>query len=624
MFLKKSRFTKNGKTYSYYKIVETYKDEAGSHKHRIVKHLGKLSDEEAAEVRQVLKEQGKRLHGKQTGVSRGEDDEPAYVQRRAAQIVVLLDTQMLIYQPYAQKEWNVTEDEMLLLVREGEGELYMDGKKIALHYGLVVYAPAGSGMHVVNTSGGVLQLDRMTIEAATKSSTPSGRGDYRSDRLPPIVQEPVQLKTPYRALQLFKELHEWDESGEPWNPIKRQLLFYKLLDLIIRCVQDASPIASDHSNVIDQAIEIIHKNYSYNLTRDQLAEQLGVSPEHFSRLFKKERGMSFIDYLQQLRIEKSRELLLLSKSNVQVVANQVGFQNPFYFSRKFKQLVGVSPSAYIHQPKRYVTLDAGITSCLLTLGVVPRAGIITDWMAEHYKSLLDKADFLPIQGLDKGSIQLLSELQPDLIFCNVHKQDNASIAKLGPVAAIDLEKVHWREQLRYIAEVAGKQQEAEEWLRAFEMRLTQARMKLARSLNGCQETFAIMKVVSGKMYMYGDARSMGGPMLYRELQLPPPTAVKERIIDQGLLNVCVTAADLCEYSADHLFLINYESNWTDSAKSFKSHPNWKKLAAVINNKVYEVNREQFYGFDPLSLELQMQEILKRVLPESPSRSKSQL
>ncbi|RKN81942.1 helix-turn-helix domain-containing protein [Paenibacillus ginsengarvi] len=612
MFLKKSQFTKSGRTYSYYKIVETYKDGAGCHKHRVVKHLGKLSDEEAANIRQVLKEQRKRLNGIQNRAIRSEADDPAYLQRNA-QIAVLLETKMLAYEPYAQKEWNVTEADMLLLVREGTGELYMDGKKIELRYGLVVYAPAGSGMHVVNTSGSVLQLDRMTIEAVSRTGSPAAGGTYRSERFSAIVPEPKRLHSPYRALQLFKELHEGGDSRDPRNSIKRQLLFYTLLDIIACSRLEANPSDSDPTDVIEQAVEMIHESYGDDLTRDQLAEQLGVSPEHFSRLFKKEKGMSFIEYLLQFRIEKSRELLLLSKSSVNEVAGRVGFQNPYYFSRKFKQLVGVSPSAYIHQAKKYVTLYAGLTSCLLTLGVIPRAGILTDWMASHYKSLLDKHDFLPIEGLDDRSFQMISELNPDLVFCNVHKMDLAKVVQLGPVAAIDMEKIGWREQLRYMAEVVGKQKEAEDWLRSFEQRLTEAKKKLSGILNG-QDTFAIMKVVSGKMYIYGDLRSMGGPMLYRELQLPPPAAVKERIIDQGLLNVCVTPAELGDYSADHLFLMNYESNWTDNVKSFKAHPNWKKFSAVVKNQVYEVNPELFYGFDPLSLEMQMQEILKRVLP----------
>jgi len=329
--------------------------------------------------------------------------------------------------------------------------------------------------------------------------------------------------------------------------------------------------------------------------------------------------MSFSDYVLHLRIEKAKELLLLSNSGVADIARQVGFENAHYFSRKFKQIAGISPSAYIHQPKTYVSLDAGMTACLLTLGVVPRACVLPAWMREHFGHLLDEAECITIDGLEEQNIRLLRGLKPDLLFCNVHKIDMGPVAQLGPVAAIDLEAMDWKELIRYIAEVVGKQREAEAWLTSFEKRLALAKQQLGRVLHG-QETFAILQMASGNMHIYGDLRSMGGPMLYRCLQLPPPAAVKERIIDQGLLNVRISAAELPEYSADHLIIVNYASNWVDRDKTLTSHPQWKKFAAVRNNQVYEVNRELFYGFDPLSLELQMREIVRLVTSRLPSHS----
>ncbi|GGI44931.1 hypothetical protein GCM10008018_09560 [Paenibacillus marchantiophytorum] len=608
MFLKKSSFTRNGKSYLYYKIVSTYKDDTGKNKHRVVKHLGKLTDEEAAEVRQALKEQGQWQAGQKVGSVESEVSHLAEV-RQDIPVFVLLDTKQLSYEPFAQKEWNVTEVDMLLLVREGTGELFMDGKKVVLRYGMVVYAPSGSGMHVVNTSSSLLQLDRIAFDVVQRSSTTADRVAYLPHKMQRLFQEPIQLQTPYWALQVSKELDAMQVSGQPQGMFKRQLLFYTMMDRIVRNTSEERPLETH--NVITHAVSLIDQHYRDDLTRDQIAEQLGISPEHFSRLFKKEKGMSFIDYLLHLRIEKSRELLLLSKFNLQEIAEEVGFQSQYYFSRKFKQLVGVSPSAYLLQPKKYVSLDACMTSSLLTLGVVPRVGIMNPWMSEHYQSLLSQAEFKPIEGLDEQSAETVTELQPDLIFCNIHKQDMNWIRSLGPVASVDMENMDWRAQLRFIADVVGKQQEAEVWLQAFDQQLAAAREQLGCHLSA-QDTFIIMKIVSGKIYIYGDLRSMGGPMLYQGLQLSPPPIVKEQIIDAKLLNRCISLSELGEYSADHVFLINYESNWLESGESFKAHPNWKKLAAVRKNQVYEVNRDVFYSFDPLSLKLQLQEMIERL------------
>jgi len=240
MFLKKSRFTKNGNLYEYYKIVETYKDESGRSKHRVVKHLGKLTEEDAAGVRQVLKEQGKRTAERKAGTSASMVQEAVKkpVTPPPQQVAVLLDTQSIAYKPYDQKDWNVTEADMLLLVRGGTGELYMNGRKIELVYGLVVYAPAGSGMFVVNTGSGMLQLGRMTVEAIRKSEQPAGKAPYIQERFAYGFPEPVRLKSPYPVMQLFKELHSLYENGRQHDVFRRQLLFYRILDMLLADIPD--------------------------------------------------------------------------------------------------------------------------------------------------------------------------------------------------------------------------------------------------------------------------------------------------------------------------------------------------------------------------------------------------
>lgn len=63
---------------------------------------------------------------------------------------------------------------------------------------------------------------------------------------------------------------------------------------------------------------------------------------------KQELGLSFIDYLTQLRIEKAIELLDDAMLNIKIndLSKKVGYQNPYYFSRLFKQRIGVSPLYY--------------------------------------------------------------------------------------------------------------------------------------------------------------------------------------------------------------------------------------------------------------------------------------
>ncbi|VHH16171.1 response regulatory protein [Streptococcus pyogenes] len=83
-----------------------------------------------------------------------------------------------------------------------------------------------------------------------------------------------------------------------------------------------------------------------DLTLKSLAQQLGFSPNYLSVLIKKELGMPFQDYLIQERLKKAKLLLLTSNLKIYEIAEQVGFEDMNYFSQRFKQLVGVTPSQY--------------------------------------------------------------------------------------------------------------------------------------------------------------------------------------------------------------------------------------------------------------------------------------
>jgi len=68
-----------------------------------------------------------------------------------------------------------------------------------------------------------------------------------------------------------------------------------------------------------------------------------LSVSHFSSLFKKSTGLTYLNYVNQLRIQKAKELLLVPETKIYEVADQVGFVSLPYFNRVFKQLVGTTP-----------------------------------------------------------------------------------------------------------------------------------------------------------------------------------------------------------------------------------------------------------------------------------------
>ncbi|GBF77166.1 hypothetical protein PA598K_05700 [Paenibacillus sp. 598K] len=123
---------------------------------------------------------------------------------------------------------------------------------------------------------------------------------------------------------------------------------------------------------LDRTIAYMKQQYRSTITREQLAELAGLHPDHYSRIFRKYKGVSPMDYLAHLRIEQAKTLLRQTELSVVEVGQRVGYADPYHFSRRFKQLTGISPAGYVRQqPSRVVALD-GLGHCL-ALGVSPCA-----------------------------------------------------------------------------------------------------------------------------------------------------------------------------------------------------------------------------------------------------------
>jgi transcriptional regulator GlxA family with amidase domain len=95
----------------------------------------------------------------------------------------------------------------------------------------------------------------------------------------------------------------------------------------------------------------MHQHYTRPLARWEIAEVIGVSENYFSRLFKQELGLSPWCYLNRFRVSQAKELFRHTQASVKSIAGQVGFKDQKYFSRVFHKLTGLSPSEFREQPR---------------------------------------------------------------------------------------------------------------------------------------------------------------------------------------------------------------------------------------------------------------------------------
>ncbi|MFA6309650.1 MAG: PocR ligand-binding domain-containing protein [Clostridia bacterium] len=101
-----------------------------------------------------------------------------------------------------------------------------------------------------------------------------------------------------------------------------------------------------HIDVIYKAIDYIRRNYMKKITLDEVAAFVFLSPSYFSKVFKDEMRTTFNNYLNHIRIEMSKKLLLDEKIALTEVSNLVGYEAQSYFSKVFKKVSGVSPGKY--------------------------------------------------------------------------------------------------------------------------------------------------------------------------------------------------------------------------------------------------------------------------------------
>ncbi|MGI6005910.1 MAG: response regulator transcription factor [Ruminococcus sp.] len=124
-----------------------------------------------------------------------------------------------------------------------------------------------------------------------------------------------------------------------YNSIKVEQLFEYLEEADRKEEQRATA----YSEAVSSAIAYVENNFEKNIMLADVAEQIHLNAEYFSRRFKKETGYKFSEFLQKIRMEEAYRLLVTTKLSVTEIAGKTGFNNDSYFSSAFKKYFGENP-----------------------------------------------------------------------------------------------------------------------------------------------------------------------------------------------------------------------------------------------------------------------------------------
>lgn len=223
----------------------------------------------------------------------------------------------------------------IYLIESGSCNYFIDNKSYKLEVGDIVLIPEGTihNTEYIDTAHSrmLINCSRKFIPSSITEHLPKIQYLYRN---PTIKQE---------VIEIFKKIEEEFARADKLSEDILKCLTHSFFFLLIRNA-DTRTIVESKNKYIEKAVNYLQQNLKNDITLTQLAKECSLSPEHLSRMFKKETGFGFCEFLNLIRLQKAESLLKQSDDlSVSEIASECGFNDSNYFSVKFKKVYGFSP-----------------------------------------------------------------------------------------------------------------------------------------------------------------------------------------------------------------------------------------------------------------------------------------
>jgi ABC-type Fe3+-hydroxamate transport system substrate-binding protein/AraC-like DNA-binding protein len=440
-----------------------------------------------------------------------------------------------------------------------------------------------------------------------------------------------------RIGEMIRGLYDSRQETGELERFNRQRHFLELLAHLWQSAENTGAERQPEPKTgIARTIAYMEQAYNHELTRERLAEMAGMSPGYYSSLFRKETGKSPMDMLAEIRINRAKQLLLDSDSPMRDIAQSVGYSSEYYFSSRFKQVTGLSPSAYVKRSRSRQVVSSQLYTSYLRSSPLPAYGnrerperviglFLEDYLtvlgvkplmqyasSDYYQKYLEP--FLEdVEKLDVGRIDFdsLRRARPDVIFLGFTNFAAAGrydrFAEIAPTFIFRQAGANWRATLRSLGSLIGREPEAEGAIERYEKNAREARQRLAEAIGG--ETVALLRLhFRNGLCLYGGPEGYTGPVLYEDLGLKMPRLLQEWS-RSGMRSVAsIPPETLSMLEADHLFLI-VDDGQKGQARKLMDSPYWKSLAAVRNGRVYAGATDVWMTFGMIAHERKIEHAL---------------
>ncbi|MNW39064.1 HTH-type transcriptional activator Btr [compost metagenome] len=360
---------------------------------------------------------------------------------------------------------------------------------------------------------------------------------------------------------------------------------------------------------LDKVREYMEHHYNEQLSIGQLAQLANITPKYFVDLFKKTYGQSAMDFVTDLRINRAKRYLQESEEKLRDIALMVGYKDEFYFSRKFKKEVGVSPSEYIKNSRRRVAATSpAIIGYLLTLGIVPAAAPLdSKWTAYYYNAYRTEVR-IPLKLSDpytdvkfEENLVKLTQARPDAIIGTdqLSPPEREKLMEIAPSCFVSGENGAWRDQLRVIAQFLSREEQAEKWIRQYEQRAKTARLQITEVLHG--DKIMVLRIYGDGIYFYWNRGFED--VMHHDLMIEPQYMSEHR-------RKKITMEELANLDPDRiLIMICPEASSRAYWLGLMHSQAWNQLRAVMNRYVYTIQSDPWVEYSSVAIARMLDEAL---------------
>lgn len=498
-------------------------------------------------------------------------------------IIKLRDVQWIKGERGMKLEQQFSASFVLIVICNGSGNLVLDHRERSLKVGTVyVCEPKHTyGIKVIEQG-----LEAYLFRFDIYQDMDRTEREARVIRIEELFGEEreIQVRSASKLISQCGNVYKsWHTPGEI-SQFRSQIDF---MELFYHAVIDSQRSAvRNSSEALALTKEYIEERFHENVTIERLASLASLSSKYYVDLYKKTYGISAMEYLSQVRIKRAKNLMARTGGRVRDIAEQVGYHDEFYFSRKFKQQVGVSPKDYMKSRQRKIAAYGhGAIGLLLSLNIMPYAAPLhpkwTRYYYEYYRDDIPVCLSAQLHNIDwEANVEKMLESCPDIVIASgkLRQHEQERIQKGVPVFFLTDEQENWRDQLCSVADALGESAEAQQCLQEYDAKVVQALEKLAPYND---ETVLVVRLLGRQMYAHCN-RSMR-EVLYGDLQRTPwnlPLQIQdtpihlqqiaEMEVDRILVLVCQEARTL--------------AYWRELQTDFQ----WQQIEAVKNGKIHMI------------------------------------